>query len=88
MSGMDYTRFGLRYTAGRRVAHLSNGGTRTMCGITALQMPVRLDDDLHLCKRCPRTVKVIRVMGSRIAVFRIHGDVVSVSEVKDRKGAV
>jgi hypothetical protein len=70
----EYSRFGLWYVAGRRVTHLhSDGELGTKCGVRRLSLKVRRDGSVPLCKRCIRTVKIVKALGRKVALYRYAG---------------
>jgi hypothetical protein len=82
MEKVQYDHFGLDYVAGRRVTHLSCGDVlRSQCGVHRLGLKVKQDGSAPLCKRCQKTVKVLRILGRRIAIYRDHGEVTAQPEM-------
>ena len=79
---IDYGKFGIDYMAGRKVCHLHvDGRNRTQCGLVRLGLRVNPNDGgPPICKNCRKTVKIIRGLGKRIAVFRKVDAVVSIVE--------
>jgi len=77
---IDYRGFGLNYVPGRKVCHLQGEEKiKTQCGLHRLELRVSLNDS-PLCKNCKKTVKIIRQLGKRIAVFRGTDGVKSIVE--------
>lgn len=78
MEQIQYEKFGLEYIAGKKVIHL-NGGSKikTQCGVGRLGLRVRPNDSFALCKRCKKTVKIVRAKGKRIGIYRSLGEVVA-----------
>lgn len=75
---IQYEKFGLEYVAGRRVTHLSGGSVvRSQCGVHRLGLKVKQDGSMPLCRRCKKTVKVVKVLEKRIAVYRSLGTVIA-----------
>lgn len=82
MEKIQYEHFGFEYVAGRRVTHLSCGSiVRSQCGVRRLGLKVKRDGSVPLCKRCQKTVKVLRILGRKIAIYKIHGEVTARPEV-------
>ena len=81
MGQIQYEKFGLEYIAGKRVIHLNSGSKiKTQCGVERLGLRVTPKDGFALCKRCKKTVKVIRVKGARIGIYKSFGWVVACPE--------
>ena len=79
---IDYGKFGIDYIAGRKVCHLHvDGRNKSQCGLVPLDLRVRpKDGGPPVCRNCRKTVKIIKGLGKRIAVFRLVDGVVSVVE--------
>jgi hypothetical protein len=78
---IDYGKFGIDYVAGRKVCHLHVGGRiKTQCGLYRLGLKVTPDCGPPVCRNCMRTVKIMKGLGKRIAVYRLIDEVVSIVE--------
>lgn len=79
---LDYRKFGLNYVPGRKVCHLQGEErTNTQCGLHRLELRVKCGGaTFPVCKNCKKTVKIIKELGKRIAVFRGINGVMSVVE--------
>ncbi len=81
MGQIQYEKFGLEYTVGKRVIHLNSGSKiRTQCGILRLGLKVSPKDGVALCGRCKKTIKVVRAKGARIGIYKSFGRVVACPE--------
>lgn len=78
---IDYRKFGINYVAGRKVCHLQvNGKVGAQCGLYRLSLRVTAESR-PICKNCVKTVKIIKGLGKRIAVFRTINGVTSIVEM-------
>ncbi|RPJ06731.1 MAG: hypothetical protein EHM36_06615 [Deltaproteobacteria bacterium] len=79
---IDYEKLGMQYIVGKKVVHLrSMERTGTQCGLHRLGLVTSGRDPSQTCKNCTRTIKVIRALGKRVAIFKtVGGEVESVVE--------
>jgi hypothetical protein len=77
----DYRKFGIGYVVGVKVCHLHvDGKIKTQCGLYRLGLKVTPDSGPPICKNCRKTIRVVKELGKRVAVFRASGAVVSIVE--------
>ncbi len=79
---VQYEDFGLHCMAGRKVTHLTSYPARTQCGLQRLGLRVKQDGSMPVCKRCKKTVKIVRMLGKRIGVYKSSGVVTAWPESK------
>jgi len=78
---INFEKFGMFHVAGRKVCHLSTpGNTKTRCGLYRLGLVVTPNEGPPVCKNCKRTVRIVKELGRRIAVFRGADGVASIVE--------
>ena len=72
---IHYENFGLQYMTGKKVTHLSGQVGRSQCGLQRLGLRVKDASVVPLCKNCKKAVKIVRVLGRRIGIYKSSGTV-------------
>ncbi len=79
---IHYQNFGLWYMTGRKATHLSSAIGRSQCGLQRLGLRVKDASVVPLCKNCKKTVKIVKALGRKVAIFKSSGVVTAWPESK------
>ena len=79
---VHYENFGLWYMTGRKATHLSSAIGKSQCGLQRLGLRVKDASVVPLCRNCRKTVKVVKLLGKRVAIYKSLGTVTAWPESK------
>jgi hypothetical protein len=82
----NFQRFGFEFRKGKKVFHLSGGHGKTLCGRGFYNLNM-FPDEVRICKTCVKCVRITRVSGRSVAIFR-SGGVMEMLEGKKEKRIV